>query len=298
MEDDRERLRALFHPWDVPEPEAVQRGLAEIPAVAIADFVLDDEEAPGHRATCAEALVGRVPAERAAALIDLACSSRGHSHAPIGTSLVAALNTGRPFRNALRAMALERNDFYVAEDLGSWDLLDDAKAGDAQALGVLTVLASAPWDYMREEGEHAIELLIELRGLPAVLAMLGAGSPEELARSGAYPAHRLLGLRLLWRADGDITFCLGDDSAVVSEAAYELLAGGRGDDGALTAMAEEGRPGYLWALALLHQRGHDIRPLWELLGPPQVEVLAVPPEVWEVIVRGIRGSGATARHDV
>jgi hypothetical protein len=298
MEDDRDRLRALFHSWDAPGPEAIERELAGISAVAIADFVLDEEEAPGHREACAEALIGRVPAERAAALIDYACCGRGHSHAPIGSALVAALNVpGRPYRNALRALSLERNDFYVAEELGSWTLLADAKSGDAQALGLLTVLASAPWEYMRAEGEEAIEELIGLRGLPAVLAMFGADSPEELARSGTYPAQRLLGLRLLWRANGDITFCLGDDSAIVRRMAYDLLAGGHGGDGALMAMAEEGRPGYLWALALLYRRGHDIHPLWEALGSPRVEVLAVPPDVWEAIVLGIRRTKAAPTPD-
>lgn len=229
MTDERDRLRALFHAWNTPSGrEAIERKLAGFPAVAIADFVLDDGESPGYQETCAKALIGRIPAERATALIDHAC--RDHSHAPIASALVTALNVpGGPYRDALRGVALERGDFYVVEELGSWLLLDEARSGDAQALGLLTVLASAPWNYMRTEGEEAIEEVIELRGLPAVLEMLGAGSAEELATSGGYPAYRLLGLRLLCRASGDITPCLDDDSAIVRQRAADLLAGGHGD---------------------------------------------------------------------
>ncbi|GAA2446015.1 hypothetical protein GCM10010191_73700 [Actinomadura vinacea] len=285
MTDDRDRLRTLFASWDRrPGREVVERALEGVPAVAIADLVLDEGEAFWRREACAEALIGRVPGERAAALVDCVCDTE--VSARLNSALTTALNVpGQPYSGELRARALERGNYYIAEKLGPQALLDDAKSGDAKALGLLTVLASSPWRHLRAAGEGAVDELIELRGMPAVVAMLGADSPDALARSAPYPAIRLLGLRLLARAGGDISPCLGDDSAIVSRTAYDLLIGGQGHDGTLLAMVEEGRPGHLWALPILHRRGHDIRPMWEGLGSPRVEVPGVPPDVREAIVR-------------
>jgi hypothetical protein len=43
--------------------------------------------------------------------------------------------------------------------------------------------------------------------------------------------------------------------------------------------------GHLWALAVLHRRGHPIRTAWEALGPPQVDLPTVPTDVRQAIVR-------------
>ncbi|MEU8804262.1 hypothetical protein [Spirillospora sp. NPDC048819] len=50
-------------------------------------------------------------------------------------------------------------------------------------------------------------------------------------------------------------------------------------------MVQERRPGYLWALAVLHELCCEIRPMWEELGSPRVEVPGIPPDVREAIVR-------------
>ncbi|MFI0350247.1 hypothetical protein [Actinomadura sp. 9N407] len=285
MTNDHDRLRALFPSWHArPDPAAVERGLVGIPAAAIADLVLDGDEPFWRRDACGEALIGRVPDERALELVAHACDDE-ISHV-LGNALVTALNVpGRPYRDALRERAVERGNYDIAEKLGPRTLVDEAATGDATALRLLAVLASAPWRHLREAGRKALDELIERRGLPAFLDMLGAASPTELALSGAYPAERLLGLRFLRDAGGDIAPCLGDDAAIVCRAAYDLLLAGYGGDGTLLAMVEEERPGHLWALPILRERGHDVRPLWERLGSPRVEVPGVPPDVREAIVR-------------
>ncbi|MFB4313851.1 hypothetical protein [Actinomadura sp. 21ATH] len=285
MTDDRERLRELLPSWEArPPAEDVAAVLAGVPAVAIADSVLDDDEPFWRREVCAQALAGRVPAERAAALAAHVCDDEVGFK--VGRALVAALDVpGGPYSAMLRARALERGNYYVAEKLGARSLLDAAASGDATALGLLAVLASSPWRHLRLSGEEAIDELIERRGLPALLATLGTDSPEGLARAGARPAERLLGLRLVWRAGGDIAPFLGDGSVPVSRAAYDLLIAGYGDDAPLLALVEAGLPGRLWALPILHERGHDVRPMWERLGSPRVEVPGVPPDVREAIVR-------------
>ncbi|MEW2355691.1 hypothetical protein [Spirillospora sp. NPDC029432] len=285
MTDDRDRLRALLPSWEArPRAAAVAGELAGVPAVAIADLVLDDDEPFWRRESCAQALVGRVPAERATALVAHVCDNEvGYK---VGRALVAALDVpGGPYSGTLRTRALERGNYYVAELLGARALLDAASSGDATALGLLAVMASSPWRHLRVSGEEAIDELIERRGLPALLAMLGTDSPEGLARTGTRPAERLLGLRLVWRAGGDIAPSLGDESALVSRRAYDLLIAGYGEDAPLLAMVEEGRPGFLWALPILHERGHGIRPMWKRLGSPRVEVPGVPPDMREAIVR-------------
>jgi hypothetical protein len=50
-------------------------------------------------------------------------------------------------------------------------------------------------------------------------------------------------------------------------------------------MVQERRPGHLWALAVLHRRGHAIQAMWEALGSPRIELPGVPPDVREAIVR-------------
>jgi hypothetical protein len=83
----------------------------------------------------------------------------------------------------------------------------------------------------------------------------------------------------------DITACLGDDSALVARKAYDLLTESGDADQELVTMARERRPGHIWALAVLHKRGHDIRPLWEESGSPRIELPGVPDDVRDVIVR-------------
>lgn len=285
MAGDRERLRALFPSWDVrPAAEVIERELAGVSPVAIADLVLDKDEAVWRREACAKALAGRVPDERAMALVAYVCDN--DFSALLIAALVEALNVpGRPYRDALRARVVERGNSFIAERLNPRALLDEAASGDAVALRLLTVLAASPWKGRQAAGERAIDELIERHGLDAVLAMFEAGSPDALARSALRPAERLLGLRLLRRAGGDVSSCLGDESPMVSRTAYDLLSDGYGDDSTLLTMVREGRPGYLWALPILHRRGHDIRPLWEGAGSPRVEVPGVPPDVREAIVR-------------
>lgn len=164
-------------------------------------------------------------------------------------------------------------------------LLAHAISGDGGAVRALAAQAAAPAWGRRTDAEQAIEALIGSRDRPAVLSAFGVGSPESLAFGGTTPAERLLGLRLLWRAGDDITPCLGDDSTMVARKAYDLLRDEAEPDPELLTMVQERRPGHLWALAVLHDLDYEIRPMWEELGSPRVEVAGVPPDVREAIVR-------------
>ena len=263
------------------------RRLADVPAEALADLVLDGDEPWWRRVACARALTGRVPDHRAAEL--LACVRDDEVTTAVRWALLTALaEPGRPYSDELLAWLRSQED--APQDAGAG--LDAAIAqarvamADLTVMGRLARLAADPWADRRAFGERAVDSLIETQGLDAVLAALGVRSLDDLLTGGAGPAERLLGVRLAWRAGRDVTPALADPATMVARTAYELLGEAHdGDDGPLLTMVNERRPGHLWALAVLHRRGHSIRAMWEDLGSPRVEVPGVPPDVREAIVR-------------
>nr|BFE31598.1 hypothetical protein GCM10010200_038490 [Actinomadura rugatobispora] len=267
--------------------DGLVRRLAEVPADALADLVLDAQEPWWRRMACARALTGRVPDGRAAALLE--CVRDDGVTTEIRRALLGALGVpGRPHSDELLGWLRAQDGAPETEryNLDTAMALARAEMGDVSAAGRLALLAADPWAHRRKVGEQAVDVLVESRGLPAVLGALGAGSPEELVTGGRSAADRLLGVRLAWRAGGDVTPALADASTMVARKAYELLSTADDrDDGPLLAMAQERRPGHLWALAVLHRRGHEIRAMWEELGPPRIELPGVPADVREAIVR-------------
>jgi hypothetical protein len=218
------------------------------------------------------------------ALVD--CAGDAGVSTEARAALLAVLSTpGAPHSDALllwlRAQEAEPPPYWL--DLAV--LRARAGLGDMSAVRPLAELAADPWRQHGGVGKQSIDTLIEIRGLAAVLAELGADSATSLATSGASVAARLLGLRLQWREGVDVSPSLADASVVVARTAYDLLAGARGDDDALIEMVDQRRPGHLWALAVLHRRGHPIRDVWEALGSPSVDLLDVPLDVRRAIVR-------------
>ncbi|XVQ11415.1 hypothetical protein ACQP1W_02215 [Spirillospora sp. CA-255316] len=287
--DHRARLRDLVPSARVrTEPvDGLVRRLAEVPADALADLVLDGREPWWRRMACARALTGRVPDGRSAALVG--CVRDDGVTTEIRRALLGALSVpGRPHSEELLAWLRARDGGSETEpyDLDAAIALARAELGDLSAARRLALLAADPWTHRRKVGERAVDVLVESQGLEALLGALGAGSPEALAVDGASPADRLLGVRLAWRSGGDVTPALADASTMVARKAYELLGKAEdGEDGPLLAMVQERRPGHLWALAVLHRRGHSIRSMWEALGSPRIELPGVPPDVREAIVR-------------
>lgn len=283
---DRSRLRDL-----VPSParsesaSALARRLADLPADAIADLVLDAGEPWWRRTACALALTGRIPGDRATALLDQVRDPGVINE--IRQALLEVLGVpGQPHSGALLTwLRAQERDPDPGYRLDAVIMLTRARLADLTAAPELAELAADPWWHRREAGEQGIDALIEREGLPAVLAELGADSPQRLATRGATDAQRRLGLRLVHRADGDITPSLADSATMVARAAHDLLAGTDGDDDALLALVQERRPGHLWALAVLHRRGHAIRPMWEALGSPRVQLPGVPSDIRAAIVR-------------
>ncbi|MEO3825858.1 hypothetical protein [Actinomadura sp. B10D3] len=289
MMSDRERLRFLAASNVRYKPlEAILRRLAPVPADPLVGLILDPHEFRYRRALCARALLGRVPPEHAAALAE--CGRDATVDFEVRNPVLMSVLSMPGTREADDLLSWLRTCEIDAEERASDSLspaisLARAMDGDASAVEALAERATDPWWTERTEAEQAIEALIRARGHAAVLSAFGRDSTEALARHGRSPAERLLGLRCHRRAGGDITFCLGDDSALVARKAYDLLIESRGADEELLVTVRENRPGHVWALAVLHKRGHDIRPLWEEAGSPRIELPGVPSDVREAIVR-------------
>jgi hypothetical protein len=269
--DERARLREIVATPSVRgEPP---RELAAVSADALVDLVLDESEPWWRRRVCAQALAGRVPPERAMALVDR----------------VRAATLTKEVREAVLDVVIPGPHGDV---LLPWLRAQDepaalrarARLGDLTAARPLAALAADPWARRRAAGEEAIGTLIEVRGLSAVLNAFGVRTTRALAQARS-EAERLLGLRLQWRADAPITASLADPSVPVARQAYELLAHSDAEEDTLLAMVEERRPGHLWALAVLAARGREIRDRWEALGAPRVEVPGLPSDVRRAIVR-------------
>jgi hypothetical protein len=271
----RERLRELL-------PTASARAdLSAVPVDALADLVLDRDEPWWRRRPCAEALAGRVPDERAGALLD--CVRDDEVTTEIRVALLDVLSEpDRPHTGELLSW-LRSQDGTTRYGLDVAVLRARASVGDLSVVRPLTALAADPWRHRHTAGKQSLDELIDARGLPAVLAELGADSIRTLATAGE--AERLLGVRLEDRAGADVTASLGDDSPTVARTAYELLCFAADVDDTLRALVERRGPGHLWALAALRERGHPVRATWESLGPPRIELPTVPDDVRLAILR-------------
>lgn len=281
----RERVQELIDSPAVRRepPESVARRTASIPADVLVDAVLDAGEPWWRRMGCALALAGRVPDGRAAEL--LACARDGEAVGEVRAAVLTALSEpGRSYSGELLAWlrAQEGREPWYGADAAITGAR--ARLGDLSTVRRLAALAADPWTHLRVQGERAVDALIGVCGLRAVLGEFGAASAAALASGGGSAEERLLGVRLLWREGGDVAGSLGDASPMVARQAYELLAEGGGDD-RLWEMVRRRAPGHLWALAVLHRRGRDVRAAWEGLGSPRVELPVVPADVREAIVR-------------
>ncbi|RZS29819.1 hypothetical protein EV193_11873 [Herbihabitans rhizosphaerae] len=147
---------------------------------------------------------------------------------------------------------------------------------DGPDVPALVVLAADAWTHRRTVGEQLLDAVIDVRGLPAVLAPLGASSPEELMTGGASPTERLLGTRLTHLYGGDVTPALADPVTMVARAAHDVLVDSEGFDDELRAMTTG--PGRLWALAVLAGRGEPV-------DGPAIPLPTVPDDVRAAIVR-------------
>ncbi|XRQ11852.1 hypothetical protein ACN3XK_13465 [Actinomadura welshii] len=294
---DRRRLEELVpSPARSESPDALARRLADVPADALVDLVLDNGEPWWRRAACALGLTGRVPDDRAPELLDLVRDAGATGEIRAAVLKVLAV-PGRPHSEALLTWlrAQEHAGDKAGHRLETATMPARARLADLTAAERLTVLAADPWRHRREAGRQGIDELIERNGLPAVLAALGADSPQRLAARGTTDAARLLGLRLVHRAGGDVTPSLADPSTRVAREAHDLLAATSDpaatngpavtNDEALLAIVRERRAGHLWALSVLHRRGHAIRTMWEALGSPRVRLPDVPSDIREAIVR-------------
>lgn len=279
---ERRRLREF-----VPTAAAAMQSLPRLttaPVDALVDLVLDGHEPWWRRRACARALVGRLPDPRAPAL--LACVQDPAVTAEVRESILAVLAVpDRPHAPPLLAWLRAQDGVEQPYGLDVAVLQARAALADPAAAPLLSELAADPWTHRRTAGERALDELINTCGIFDVLAALGADSPHALAFLSDRLEHRLLGVRLLHRAGADIKPALADPSGVIAHTAAELLATTRGDDDELRSLAANQRPGHLWAMIVLHRRGHDVRPLWTAAGSPRVPLPNVPPDVRAAIVR-------------
>jgi len=246
--------------------------------------VLDAGEPWWRRRACARALAGRVPEARAAALA--ACVQDPATTTELrGALLVVLAVPDSPHAAPLLAWLQAQSD--VTQPHGLDVAIFQARAAllDTTAAPRLAELAADPWTHRRTAGERSLDELIAACGQDAVLTALGADSPAALAFHAARAEDRLLGVRLIHRAGADIKPALGDSSVLVAHAAHDLLATTDGDDEDLRTLAHNLRPGHLWALVVLHRRGHDVRAAWQAIGAPRIPLANVPPDVRAAIVR-------------
>lgn len=279
---DRRRLQLL-----VPSPTvtpAVEVRLRAVPEEVLVEVVLSREEPWWRRRACAKGLVGRVPDARAGALLDCVTNTKDVSE--LRVVLMELLATqGRAHSPVLLAwlQAQEGTDQSYGMDVAI--LRARAALGDVSAIASLSELAADAWTHRRTAGEAALDALIEQAGQQVVLAALGAPAAELLAFEQQRPmSARLLGVRLVHRAGGDVTPALGDPSVIVAQRAA-AIATEAGQDEALWARVHGRLPGQLWALVVLQRRGLDVKAEWVALGSPRVELAGVPDEVREAIAR-------------
>ncbi|GAB3407934.1 hypothetical protein [Flindersiella endophytica] len=287
MASDREQLRQLTS--DVRIPPEAERELAAMPADALCDLVLDRDEPWWRRRLCVRALAGRVPAGRAGDL--LACVQDAKVTTEVRIELLDVLSTeDSPHADALLGWLRAKEGVPQPYRFEPALLHARAQLGDLTVAAAVVELEGDAWPHIRRTGTSAVDTLIEVCGMEAVLSELGVASTRALVTHGRTAAARVTGIRLCWENREDFTAALADDSFAVARAAYDLLATYEPDEEnsrehELHAMVEQRLPGHQWALAILARRGHDIEPQWEALGRPRVELPGVPADVREAILR-------------
>jgi hypothetical protein len=279
---DRRRIRGLVDKASASEDRV--RRLAEVPPDALVAAVLDAREPWWRQMNCARALAGRVPPGRVTQLLDIVRDQRVTTEVRVALLDVLTATAGS-HRAALLAWIREQESVEQPYQMPEALLRARAELGDLDAAGPLMALATSPWKHEQEIGAQGLETLVTAHGKDTLLAALGADSMPALAFAGTSEAHRLFGVRVLRAEGGDVTPALADPSDAVARTAYELLAGEPGDEQALLDLVENYEPGHLWALAVLHSRGHAIRDAWESLGPPLIELPGLPADVRQAIVR-------------
>jgi hypothetical protein len=283
---DREQLRQLTS--GVKLPEGAAERLRMWSTDSLVDVVLDEAEPWRRRKHCVAALAGRIPSGRVDELLAYALDAGGMTE--VRGPLLGVLSVpGAPYAgellNWLRGQSgvAQPSSHMEPSGMGLPILRARGALGDLSAADALVELAADPWWFREPVGREGLDLLIDRNGSTAVIAELGASSAEELLTGGSTGARRLVAQRLV----DDVTPALGDSSTMVARKAYEYLAKTDNHDAELRLLVEERGPGqaHLWALAVLHARGTDIRPVWAALGRPRIDLPGVPDDVRAAAVR-------------
>ncbi len=248
-----------------------------MPAETLVAAVLDGSEPWWRRRTCARALEGRVPP--GAALLDVVRDPE------VTTEVRAAVLAVLPPSAELLTWLRAQEEYPYGLDLAI--VRARARLADTTVVPQLVAMAADEWPHRRTAARQALDVL----GEGPVLAALGVADAHTLMLTGDTEAIRLLGMR--WAAD--VTEALADPSPLVAREAYEWLAETPDDHDTLLTMVEHRAPGHLWALAVLAARGEPVRPMWEALGRPVIELPTVPQDIREAIVR--HHAPGTARTD-
>ncbi len=280
---DRRRLQLL-----VPSPTVsveVEAKLREVPPDALVELVLSSGEVWWRRRACARALMGRVTDAHAADL--LSCVENPDGVTELRAQLLEVLATpGRVHSAGLLGWLQAQEQLPQPYGFEVAVLRTRGALGDLSAIAALSELAADAWSHRRQAGEGALDVLMRLGGEQAVLDAFGATAMDALAfQQHRSMAARLLGVRLVHRAGGDVEPALADTSVVVAQHAASLLTAQPTGNVALQERVHTRSPGHLWALVVLQRRGADVRAAWSSLGSPRVDLPGVPADVREAIVR-------------
>ena len=245
-------------------------GLLAVDPGDLAQYVADTSNDWWKRRKCALALVGRVPEQYVSDLIARVCDLGETGE--VREALLEALSDRAELLPWLR---------YEAGLVPSYAkgpiLQARGRLGDLSAVPELAVLAASPWDREGTAGQAGLDALVERYGLDAILADVGAQSPEA----------RMCQVRLRATDGQDVTYALADPDRAVASTAQSLtkdvdrLRAYLDHDEAPTVEAK------LWAAYRLHQLTQseaEIRAVYEALGRPRVEVPGLDEDMRRAIV--------------
>jgi len=259
---------------------AAQR-LTGVDADALAAFVLDRAEPSDRRRYCALALAGRVPPDRATAMMDRV---RSTDEPPMlrGAILGALSTSPGPHHAELLALLHRIDDGRGDPRFPPAVLAARASLGDLTAVAAMVEVAADPIWFPRNPATAALEALVAARGPGLVLAELGATTPADLLTSGATAGARVIGARLRHAEGGDLTPALADPVRIVARVAHDLMVADPDDrtgHPSLLDMVQRRGTGWEWALAVLARRGHRPDAI------PRVALPEIPTDVREAVVR-------------
>ncbi|MFB6816552.1 hypothetical protein ACFCV8_18630 [Streptomyces sp. NPDC056347] len=256
----------------VPEAGRVDaEGLRAFDADALAAYVADPAHPWWRRRPCVQALAGRVPERRVAALV-----ARVHDAQDVAEVRIALLELLADRAELLGW--LRHPDRRQDTSYGMPEAILKARGllGDRTAAGELATLAAEPWPRMRATGEAGLDALVARYGARAVLSDVGDARPED----------RVFRVRMRHRAGQDVTDALADPDPSVAHLAQSLLT----DPDRLRARLR-GAPtieAKLWAAYALHRLTGDAaetRAIHASLGGPRVEVAGLDDELRAAIVQ-------------